>query len=192
MPIMVEDGAVNRPLLALTITIALASTACDKLKKKDASATSALSTGGTAGPGPDHMKADKVSGNDGPITKDGSNDGSMWLAIDGPVIGLMVLTTDKDGNPEGGQQWDTYTAGQKVPAAAKPPYEDGDGTYQLGVWENGKAMNDAKGALVPIGGGSHKLSLYASDSGYFTKEHHFIVIAERADHSLVKSNLFTF
>ena len=63
---------------------------------------------------------------------------------------------------------------------------------ELGVWENGKAMNDAKGALVPIGAGSHKLSLYASDSGYFTKEHHFIVIAERPDHSLVKSNLFTF
>lgn len=182
----------NRPLIALTVTIALASTACDKLKKKNATATSALATGGTAGPGPDNLKVDKVKNGDGPIEKDGTNDGSMWLAIDGPVIGLIVLTTDKDGNPEGGQQWDTYVAGQKVPAAVKPPYEDGDATWQLGVFENGKALNDPKGGLAPIGPGSHKLTLYAADSGYFTKEYHFIVIAERPDHSLVKSNLFTF
>lgn len=176
----------NRPVVVCVLSL-LAMTACHKLKGKSAAAGS-----GAATPAPDSMKVDKVTGEDGPIATDGAKDGAIALTIDGPVSALMVLTTDKDGKPEGGQQWDTYVKGQKAPAAAKPAYEDGDSTWQVGVFENGKLVNDKTGALTPLAAGPHTLTLYCADSGYFTKDNHFVVFAERPDHTLVRSNVFTF
>ncbi len=174
--------------LVLLSAALLACTGCDKLRGLTGGAAQA----GTAAPAADSMKVDKVTGHDGPIETDGSNDGAVSLSVDGPVAAIMLLTCDKSGAPESGQQWDTYVAGQKVPAATKAPYEDGDATWQLGVFENGKLLNDKKGSLTPLGAGPHKLTLYASDSGYFTKDNHFVVFVERPDHSVARSNVFTF
>lgn len=173
--------------LVLAVLVVLSAFGCDKLRGKQS-----VSASGTAAVAADSMKVDKVSNKDGAIAPDGEKDGAVTLTVDGPIAGIVLVTTDKDGNPEGGQQWDTYTANQKVPAAIKAPYDDGGPTWQLGVFENGKALNGANGALSTIPAGPHKLALYASDSGYFTKDNHFVVFVERADHGVVRSNVFTF
>jgi hypothetical protein len=138
------------------------------------------------------MKVDKVKNQDGPIASDGKNDAAISLSVEGPIAGLVMLSTDKDGNPFGMQQWDTYVGDEKLPAAAKAPFPTGGTTWQLGVFEDGKPLNTTSGSLVPLGVGMHKLTLYAGDSGWFTKANHFVIFVERPDHSVVRSNLFTF
>jgi hypothetical protein len=166
----------------------LSSTACDKLGGKK---TGVVAGNATATAAPDSIKADKVKDEGGPIGTDGHPDGAITLIVDGPVLGIVLLTVDKDGKPEGGQQWDTYIGDQKVPPSIKAPFETGEPTWQLGVFEGGKLQNAGDGSLKPLPDGKHTLSLYAADSGNFDKSHHLAVFVERPDHSVVRSNLFT-
>jgi hypothetical protein len=165
------------------------STACDKLGGKKGGD---IAPSATAAVAPDSMKADKVKDEGGPIASDGHNDGAMTLTVDGPISGIVLLTVDASGHPEGGQQWDTYIDDQKVPPSINPPFATGGPTWQLGVFEGGKLMNAADGSLRPIAAGKHTLTLYAADSGNFTKTQHLAIYVERPDHSVVRSNLFTF
>lgn len=145
-----------------------------------------------AGPATNSTKADKVSNINGKIAGDGKPDGAVSLTVDGPIIGLVVMTCSAEGTAQGGQQWDTYTVGQALPGAMKTPFANGDITWQLGVFENDKLLNAPDGTLAPVASGQHTLTLWLGDSGYFSKGNHFIVMAERPDHTIVKSNVFSF
>lgn len=176
-------------LFGLALLLLSSAPACDKLGGKKAGA---VTGGATAAAAPDSMKADKVKDEGGPIGSDGHPDGAISLTVDGPVVGIVLLTVDNDGKPEGGQQWDTYNGDEKVPPSINAPFAVGEPTWQLGVFEGGKLQNTAEGSLKPLGDGKHMLTLYAGDSGNFDKSHHLAVYVERPDHSVVRSNLFTF
>jgi hypothetical protein len=128
----------------------------------------------------------------GPIAGDGHNDAAISLTVDGPVAGIVLLTVDASGHPEGGQQWDTYIEDQNVPPSIHAPFASGGPTWQLGVFEGGKLQNKTDGALKPLAAGKHTLVLYASDNGNFNKTQHLAVFVERPDHAVVRSNVFTF
>jgi hypothetical protein len=136
-------------------------------------------------------KVDKASGQDGPLKPDGTDDDVISLTIDGPVSALAVVSVSKAGEIEGGQQWDTVVENTPMPAAWKVSFETGGPTWQLGVEEAGKPLNAKNGSLVPLAAGTHKLTLYITPSGYFEPGKYLMVLAERPDHSIVKSNTFT-
>lgn len=171
-----------------SISALAALTGCPK--KNDTGTTTSTGGPSTAGKAPTSLKIDKTSSTDGPIKTDGNNDGAATLTIDGPVSALALITVDASGAPADGQQWDTVTG--KMPAGWKTSFEEGGSTWQLAVEENGKPMNAKDGTLTPLGPGKHVLMLYGSDSGFFTHEYKFMVLAERPDHSVVKSNIFSF
>jgi hypothetical protein len=78
-----------------------------------------------------------------------------------------------------------------VNPAWKVQFATGEPTWQLAVEENGKIVNAKDGALAPLAAGPHSLVLYANDSGTFDKDHRFMVLADRPDHTMVKSNVFS-
>jgi hypothetical protein len=138
----------------------------------------------------DSMKADKVSA--GQVAGDGENDGALLLSLEGPAIAIAVVSVDAAGEPEhGAELWDTYVGDQVIPKAigALP---QGSATWQLAVFEGGASRNTSTGALAPLGAGKHELTLYVSDSGGLGKSHHYRAIIERPDHTLSRSNVFTF
>jgi hypothetical protein len=112
------------------------------------------------------------------------------ITIDGPVTALAVISVNAQGEPEGGQQWDTVVEDQPIPTGWRSNFGHGSETWQLGVEENGKLVNATSGSLSALGPGPHNLTLYVTDSGYFKTGHHLMVLAERPDHTVVKSNIF--
>jgi hypothetical protein len=155
------------------------------------SSASSASNSASAKPAADSLKVDKVKSSDGAIETDGSNDGAISLSVDGPVRTLAVMTVDESGKATDNQQWDTAVGDKPLPKAFEAPFETGESTWQLGVFEGGALKNAADGT-VSLPPGHHDLVLYMSDSGYFTHEHHFRVLVERPDGTVVKSNIFTF
>src|SRR4051812_42809687 len=106
-----------------------------------ATAASAKLGGLTAGPAPNAPKVDKVGGHDGPLSSDSANDGVIAVTIDGPVTALAVISVNAQGEPEGGQQWDTIVEDQPIPTGWRSGFGHGSETWQLGVEENGKLVN---------------------------------------------------
>jgi hypothetical protein len=139
---------------------------------------------------PTFMKVDKVSKGDGPIAPDKENDAAILLVIEGPVAALAVVGVAEGGATDASTIWDTVAGDQKMNAAWQTGYDTGSGTHQLAVEEAGKPMNTKAGSLTPLGPGVHNLILYASDVSVFNSGRKFMVLAERPDHSVLKSNSF--
>lgn len=114
---------------------------------------------------------DLVSPGDKGLTGDGSNDGTIVATVVGPVDGLILVTTDSNGNPAGGQQWDTLSGSDALPNIASG-FTLGSQTWVLGVFENGVLVNDSD-ARISLGAGVHALTLAASSSGFFNAGQHF-------------------
>lgn len=140
---------------------------------------------------PQSLIADEVSKSGDP-TADGSADGIIDVIVNGPLVALILLTTDANGVPQGGQQWDTLVSGQIVPADIRAPISSGGGTWVLGVQENGVLLNATDGALTPLSAGAHQLKLYAGNSGYFTVGQHFRVYAVAPDGSSIAGPLLVY
>ena len=132
--------------------------------------------------------ADFVSPDPGPVAKDGDPDLAFTLSVDGPVASLGVLVVDAKGEPIPPGQWDTLVDEQVIPKGWKAPWGSGSQTYQLGVVENGKLLNGPKGELAkPLGPGHHELTLYIG--GKTTAAEHHVIVGERPDHTMLKSNI---
>jgi hypothetical protein len=170
---------------------------CKKPEEKVAPGPTAAAAPAPAKPGSPSLsraagiKADKTAGQDGPLTGDSADDGVLTLSIDGPISALAVVSVDAAGAISGSQQRDTVVEQQVQPAGWKSLSAHGADTWQVGVEEGGKMLNTKTGALAPLGAGPHKLTLYVGDASHFTSGTHYMVLAERPDHTVVKSNVLT-
>jgi hypothetical protein len=104
----------------------------------------------------DSLKPDRVS--TFALTADGTADGVFEATVRGPLDALALVMTDPQGQPMGGQVWDTVAA---------------NAVWVLGVEENGVLVNNADGSIAPLSGDLHKLRFYANGSGHFVAGQHF-------------------
>jgi hypothetical protein len=122
---------------------------------------------------------DVTSGRAGAIAKDGQPDRAFVLDVDGPLIGIVLTTCDAEGHPEPfATQWGTLVWNPLAPDQATygPPV---DATWQLSVSENGRSLNDARGALSPLPAARHRLVLHVS---YAPATAHFCAWAIGPEH----------
>lgn len=138
---------------------------------------------GTTTVGFGSLTFDRTKPADGPIASDFAGDGIFDVTISGSLVALALVRTDKDGDPEGGQQWDTWVGTDTIPSAVGAGFALGKDTYQLAAVEGIIGINDGDGRLTLDG--KHDLHLYASDVGEFKEGRFFRVVAESPSHVLV-------
>ncbi|MBI4668117.1 MAG: hypothetical protein HY747_02845 [Elusimicrobia bacterium] len=113
------------------------------------------------------MGADLVSKRDGGLDADGESDGVFSVTLSGPVDSLILTTSDSDGNPMSGQQWDTLSGSNDIPDGFQFSY--GNTTWILGVQRPDGTIVNLSGGQMPVGTvlpeGTYKL--YAGNSQYF-------------------------
>jgi hypothetical protein len=113
---------------------------------------------------------DYVSLADEGVYPDGVADGCLKSFFDAPVDGLILVTTDAQGNPCCGQEWDTLVETDMLPQSQFGLlFGAGFQTPVLGILagpttSGAKLANDSKGRLSsPVKGGL----LVMTDTGYF-------------------------
>ncbi|HYO45703.1 MAG TPA: LCCL domain-containing protein [Gemmatimonadota bacterium] len=116
------------------------------------------------------MDADVVPNGSGAVTPDGAPDGhfAVEIAIEGSVElrSVTVFSSDAQGNPSGGQTWNTGSGGNWV----------------LGVAAGGQLLH--AGPVETLGtlqAGTTRLDLYAGNSGWFNPGQTFVVELGFAD-----------
>lgn len=146
----------------------------------------AVVVGRAASSAPDAAGTHVLNG-DGPIAGDNNPDGVVTVRVLGALKGVALISVDDAGAPAGGQQWDTFVGEHAVPAGLGG-FTTGGETWQLGVVEANKTVNQADGSL-DLPAGDHALTLYYQstiDPG--TKLRLAVV---RADGKLQWSDVFT-
>jgi hypothetical protein len=109
---------------------------------------------------------DMVGSGDSAVQPDGQPDGTFAASLEGPIDGLILITTDAAGNPCCGQQWDTIVGKDPLPHIGSGFDGTGDATWVLGVLEKGGLRNDPSGR-ISLGPGKHGVMLAGSSNGYF-------------------------
>ncbi len=108
--------------------------------------------------------ADRVSPADQGMVPDGKPDAHFGATAVGAFDALILVTT-MNGQPAGGQQWDTLVQQDPIPPLGFS-FTTGANTWVLGVCENGQRVNDHP-CRVSLAPGTHVLDLVASNSGFF-------------------------
>jgi hypothetical protein len=105
---------------------------------------------------------------------DGSLDGHFRIGLYLPdpveIKSILLYTADENGNPEGGQFWDT--------AATR--------YYILGVFDQDKQLNHNHVSSLETFSGNVQLDLYAADSNRFEKGYWFGVTVTLGDGTELK------
>ena len=119
------------------------------------------------------MQTDFASKLDNGVAPDGALDGAFQLTVTGPLSALILVTTDASGTTCCGQQWDTIVGSGQFPPELKSYATQGSGTWALVVYESGVLLNSSNGSLQTIASGTHKLTIYGSNSNYFNAGQYF-------------------
>ena len=111
---------------------------------------------------------DHVSLQDEGVHPDGIPDACLKSFFNVPVNGLILVTTDEQGNPCCGQEWDTVVDADPLPQAQFGLlFTTGSQTPVLGISVSDDMsvplLNDSKGRLPSANGGV----LFMTDTGYF-------------------------
>jgi hypothetical protein len=122
-------------------------------------------------------QVDLVGPGDQNVTPDGRTDGTIAMRVVGPIDGLILVTTNAEGTPAGGQQWDTIVQDDPLPDIGSP-FSVGAQTWLLATYEGATMLNGSDGRIV-VPEGIHDLTLAASPSGFFTAGQHFRLHARR-------------
>jgi hypothetical protein len=109
---------------------------------------------------------DMVGKGDSAVHPDGEPDGTLAASLDGPIDGLILVTTDPSGAPCCHQQWDTIVGQDPLPHIGSGFDGAGESTWVLGVMEKDSMRNDPTGRIA-LGPGKHAVLLTASSSGFF-------------------------
>lgn len=128
----------------------------------------------------DAMKVDMVGPADGALKPDGHPDAAFDVTLRGPIIALLV-----DSENDNSWQWDTYTGLQTVPVEMQALAPKGSMTGGIGVFENGKPINDPNGGLLIDDEKEHHLVIYIADNGAFQAGSSFKIYGETKDHKIV-------
>jgi len=109
---------------------------------------------------------DMVGKGDSAVHPDGEPDGTLAASLEGPIDGLILVTTDASGAPCCRQQWDTVVGQDPLPHIGSGFDGTGDSTWVLGVMEKNMLRNDPTGRIA-LGPGKHGVLLTASSTGFF-------------------------
>jgi hypothetical protein len=109
---------------------------------------------------------DMVGRGDSAVHPDGEAEGTFAASLEGPIDGLILVTTDPDGKPCCGQQWDTLVGDDPLPHIGSGFDGAGSSTWVLGVMEKNQLRNDPNGRIA-LGPGKHGVLIGASNTGYF-------------------------
>ncbi|MDD4652513.1 MAG: hypothetical protein PHQ34_09815, partial [Methanothrix sp.] len=105
---------------------------------------------------------------------DGSLDGHFRIGLDLPdpveIKSILLYTSDENGNPEGGQFWDT--------AATR--------YYILGVFDQGMQLYHTHVPSLGTFSGDVQFDLYAADSSWFIDGYNFAVAVTLSDGTELK------
>jgi hypothetical protein len=115
---------------------------------------------------------DMVGAGDSAVHPDGQPEGTFAAQLEGPIDGLILVTTDAGGAPCCGQQWDTVVGQDPLPHIGSGFDGVGQSTWVLGVMEKKALVNDANGRVF-LGPGKHAVLLGGNPSGYFNPGQHF-------------------
>lgn len=111
---------------------------------------------------PTHLRADKVGEADGSFEPDGVMDHVFDLDIEGPADGVLLTSTDDQGEPNGELAADTFTGKEALPPEVAKLGGFGKHTLGVGVYEGGRRLNASEGHLPALEPGRHGLELYVS------------------------------
>jgi hypothetical protein len=111
----------------------------------------------------DNLRVDKVGTRDGDLHPDGSLDLVFTATTQGPIGAIFVYECDAQGNPVAGLLADTIIGANDVPPELGSVVEQGQMTIGVGVFENGRAINEPTGT-IRIPDGIHQLTLYVPDN----------------------------
>lgn len=165
---MPRERRIASLVIATTSLVSLASLACGPSSTPAAHATppaapprpAATTTTITAfAPASDNLRVDKVGMRDGLLRPDGNLDLAFSASVSGPADALFVVSVDARGVPIYGLRADTLVGREELPAELGAIVDTGQMTAGIGIAENGKFVNDERGA-VRLGDGSHELRLY--------------------------------
>ncbi len=115
---------------------------------------------------------DMVGAGDSAVHPDGQPEGTFAASLEGPIDGLILVTTDASGAPCCGQQWDTLVGQDPLPHIGSAFNGVGESTWVLGVMEKKSLVNDANGRVF-LGPGKHAVLIGGSPSGYFKPGQYF-------------------
>jgi hypothetical protein len=124
---------------------------------------------------PDSGMVDRVGRGDNALAPDGLPDQSVTMTVQGPIYQLVIISTDVSGAPAGGDENDTIVGSQPIPAAIGSPFTIGSQTWVLGVYENGRLLNNPDGSIPLLSSGMHTLTAYFSPGAGFGTRHERIV-----------------
>jgi hypothetical protein len=107
---------------------------------------------------------DKVGVGDQELDPNFFDDGVFALEVNGPIDGIILVTTNGTGQAQGSYQWDTVVLNDPLPDIGTGA-TIGSNTSILGIWDSSdQRVNDNNGR-VSLGPGPHALTAYA-DSFY--------------------------
>lgn len=112
----------------------------------------------------ENLRVDKVGMRDGMFRADGNLDLAFSATIEGPFDAVFLYSTNAKGEPGYGLRADTLARGEEVPAELGSVVDTGKMTVGVGVYENGRLVNQDSGR-VQLEGGTHAVTLYTPNPG---------------------------
>lgn len=112
----------------------------------------------------ENLRVDKVGMRDGMFRADGNLDLAFTATIEGAFDAVFVYSTNAKGEPVYGLRADTLSRGEEVPTELGSVVDTGKMTVGVGVFENGRMVNQDSGR-AQLEGGTHAVTLYTPNPG---------------------------
>ena len=138
---------------------------------------------------PESGQVDHVGPADGALAPDGIKDLAFTSEVDGPVSALFLVSVDDQGKPTGQFHADTLTGQDEGPRLLGSKL--GGQTGGIGVFDGGKMLNSADGALPQLGAAHRRLTLYVAPSASVQSGTKLRVYVLRPDHSVAAGAILT-
>lgn len=136
----------------------------------------------------ENLRVDKVGIRDGTYKADGTLDLAFTATVEGPFEAVFVYSCNEKGEPVYGLRADTLTRGEEVPPELGSVVDTGKMTYGVGVFENGRLVNQESGR-VQVQGGTHALTLYTPNPGMLKAGDHLRLWVKAPNGALVASQV---
>ncbi len=185
---------------SLFLVLALSVCACGAKREPQTSGDPSQPGGRAAAPRPttsdtrivafsvsnENLRVDKVGIRDGVYKADGTLDLAFTATVEGPFEAVFVYSCNAKGEPIYGLRADTLTRGEEIPPELGSVVDTGKMTYGVGVFENGRLVNQESGR-VQLESGTHALTLYTPNPGMLKAGDHVRLWVKAPNGALVAS-----
>jgi hypothetical protein len=112
------------------------------------------------------LGADHVSAGDAPVKGDGDPDYEFRVRISGEVRALILHGSDGNGEPVGGEIWDTLTAPERFPPSWRLPVAEARHSWALAVFDQKETLLNPRVTLERNVFVDETITLFAGDLGH--------------------------